>query len=160
MAVVSICSDFGAPQNKVWHCFHCFPIYFPWSDGADVMIFVFWMLSFKPTFLLSTFTFIKRLFSSSSLSAIVNKAEIDAFLELSCFFDDPVDVGERITGIKYLAVWFKRLYLLFVLFSTCMKCTKMKTTKKLQKWNLNIIFINYAKIIDCVHHNKLWKILK
>ena len=20
------------PQNKVWHCFHCFPIYFPWSD--------------------------------------------------------------------------------------------------------------------------------
>ena len=28
------CSDFGAPKNKVWHCFHCFPIYFPWSDGA------------------------------------------------------------------------------------------------------------------------------
>ena len=25
---------FGAPQNKVWHCFHCFPIYFPWSDGT------------------------------------------------------------------------------------------------------------------------------
>ena len=24
---------------------------------------------------------------------IVNKAEIDVFLELSCFFDDPVDVG-------------------------------------------------------------------
>ena len=23
---------FGAPQNKVWHCFHCFPIYLPWSD--------------------------------------------------------------------------------------------------------------------------------
>ena len=22
------------PQNKVWHCFHCFPIYFPWSDGT------------------------------------------------------------------------------------------------------------------------------
>jgi len=27
-------SDFGAPNNKVWHCFHCFPIYFPWSDGT------------------------------------------------------------------------------------------------------------------------------
>ena len=38
------------PKNKVWHCFHCFPIYFPWSDGADAMILVFWMLSFKPTF--------------------------------------------------------------------------------------------------------------
>ena len=24
-----IYSDFGAPQNKVSHCFHCFPIYFP-----------------------------------------------------------------------------------------------------------------------------------
>ena len=34
------------------------------------MIFVFWMLSFKPIFSLSTFTFIKRLFSFSSLSAI------------------------------------------------------------------------------------------
>ena len=21
-------------HNKVWHCFHCFPIYFPWSDGT------------------------------------------------------------------------------------------------------------------------------
>ena len=38
--------------------------------GPDAMIFVFWMLSFKPTFSLSTFIFIKRLFSSSSLSAI------------------------------------------------------------------------------------------
>ena len=29
---------------------------------------------------------------------IVNKAEIDAFLELSCFFDDPADVGNLIFG--------------------------------------------------------------
>ena len=36
--------------------------------GLDAMILVFWMLSFKPTFSLSSFTF-KRLFSSSSLSA-------------------------------------------------------------------------------------------
>ena len=34
------------------------------------MILVFWMLSFKPEFSLSSFTFIKNLFSSSSLSAI------------------------------------------------------------------------------------------
>ena len=37
--------------------------------GRNAMILVFWMLSFKPTFSLSSFTFIKRLFSSSSLSA-------------------------------------------------------------------------------------------
>ena len=34
MVAVTIYSDFGAPQNKVWHCFHCFPIYFPCSDGT------------------------------------------------------------------------------------------------------------------------------
>ena len=30
MAAVTICRDFGAPRNKVCHCF---PIYLPWSDG-------------------------------------------------------------------------------------------------------------------------------
>ena len=29
---------------------------------------------------------------------VVNKAEIDVFLELSCFFDDPVDTGNLISG--------------------------------------------------------------
>ena len=38
--------------------------------GLDGMILVFWMLSFKPAFSPSSFTFIKRLFSSSSLSDI------------------------------------------------------------------------------------------
>ena len=38
--------------------------------GLDAMILVFWMLSFKPVFSLSSFTFIKRIFSSSLLSAI------------------------------------------------------------------------------------------
>ena len=27
-------SDFAAPKNKVSHCFHCFSIYLPWSDGT------------------------------------------------------------------------------------------------------------------------------
>ena len=31
---------------------------------------------------------------------IVNKAEEDAFLELSCFFDDPMDVGNLIPGFS------------------------------------------------------------
>ena len=26
--------NFGAPKNKVSHCFHCFPIYLPWSNGT------------------------------------------------------------------------------------------------------------------------------
>ena len=31
---------------------------------------------------------------------IVNQAEIDVFLELSCFFHDPVDVGNLISGFS------------------------------------------------------------
>ena len=48
--------------------------------GLDVMIFVFWMLSFKPAFSLSSFTF-KRLFSSSTLSAI--RVVSSAYLRLT-----------------------------------------------------------------------------
>ena len=33
MAAVTICSDYGAQENKVCHYFHCFPIFLPWSDG-------------------------------------------------------------------------------------------------------------------------------
>ena len=51
--------------------------------GLDAIIFVFWMLSFKPTFSLSTFTFVKRLLSSSSLSAI--RVVSSAYLRLLIF---------------------------------------------------------------------------
>ena len=51
--------------------------------GLGAMILVFWMLSFKPTFSLSSFTFIKRLFSSSSLSAITVVSS--AYLRLLIF---------------------------------------------------------------------------
>ena len=49
---------------------HCFPIYLPWSDGTRCHDLTFLDVGFKPTFSLSFFTFIKKLFSSSSLSAI------------------------------------------------------------------------------------------
>ena len=80
MAAVTICSDFGAQKNKV---FHCFPMYLPWSDGTGCHNLSFWMLSFKPTFSLSSFTFIKRLLSSSSLSAI--RVVSSAYLRLLIF---------------------------------------------------------------------------
>ena len=45
---------------------------------------------------------------------IVNKVEIDVFLELSCFFDDPVDFGNLISGCSAfsktsLNIWIKIL---------------------------------------------------
>ena len=51
--------------------------------GLDALILVFWMLSFKPAFSLYSFTFIKRLFSSSLLSAI--KVVSSAYLRLLIF---------------------------------------------------------------------------
>ena len=50
--------------------------------GLDAMTFVFWILSFKPAFSLSSFTFIKRLFSSS-LSAV--RVVSSAYLRLLIF---------------------------------------------------------------------------
>ena len=83
MAAVTICSDFGAQKNKVCHCFHCFPIYLPWSDGTRCHDLIFWMLSFKPNFSLSSLIFIKWLFSSSSLSVI--RVVSSAYMRLLIF---------------------------------------------------------------------------
>ena len=35
--------------------------------------------------------------------SVVNEAEVDVFLELSCFFDDPADVGNLISGSSTLS---------------------------------------------------------
>ena len=83
MAAVTIHSDFGVQEKKICHCFHCFPIYLPWSDGTNAIILVFWMLSFKLAFSLSSFTLIKRLFGSSSLSAVTVVSS--AYLRLLIF---------------------------------------------------------------------------
>ena len=48
MAAVTTCSDFGAQENKIYYCFHCFPIYLPWSDWTrcqDLQFFECWVLS-------------------------------------------------------------------------------------------------------------------
>ena len=51
--------------------------------GPDAMILVFWMLSFKPTYSLSSFTFLKRLLNSFSLSTI--RVVLPAYLRLLIF---------------------------------------------------------------------------
>ena len=82
MAAVTTCSDFGAQKYKVWHCFHYFPSICHEVMGLDAMILVFWMLSYKPNFSLSSFTFIKRVFSCL-LSAI--RVMSSAYLRLLIF---------------------------------------------------------------------------
>ena len=96
LAAVTICSDFGAQENKICHCFHCFSSICHEVIGLDAMILVFLMFSFKPA--LSPFSrgrsgglVLPSLeeFSTvycdphSQRVGIVNRAEIDVFLELS-----------------------------------------------------------------------------
>ena len=76
IAAVTVHIDFGGQENKIYHYFHCVPIYLPWSDVTrhhdfsflDVEFFFFWCWVLSQLFL--SFTSIKRIFSSSSLSAI------------------------------------------------------------------------------------------
>ena len=83
MAAVTIWGDFGASQNKVSHCFHCFPVYLTLSDGTGGHDLSFLNVEFfKPAFSLSSFTFIKRLFSSSLLAIRVMSS---AYLRLLIF---------------------------------------------------------------------------
>jgi len=55
---------FWSPSKQSLSLFPLFPHLFAWSDGTEFHDLHFWMFSFKPTFSLFSFTFIKRLFSS------------------------------------------------------------------------------------------------
>ena len=96
------------PTKIVCDCFHHFPNYMPWSDGTRCQDLSFWMLSFKPNFSLSSFTFIKRLFSSSSLSAIRVVICISEVIDISpsnldsslCFFQPSVSHGLLCIEVK------------------------------------------------------------
>ena len=101
----------GPKKHKGWYCFLCFPIYFPWSDGTRAMILVFWMLSFNPTFSLSSFTFIKRLFSSSLLSAI--RVVSSAYLRLLRFLPAILIPACASSSLAfYMIHWMKPVYFL------------------------------------------------
>ena len=83
MAAVTICSDFGAPKIKSVTISIVSPSICHEVMGLDAMVLFLWMLSFNPTFSLSSFTFSKRLYSSSLLSAI--RVVSSAYLRLLVF---------------------------------------------------------------------------
>ena len=132
MTAVTICSDSGAQENKSLTVSIVSPSICQQVMGLDAMILVFWMLSFKPAFSLYCFTFIKRFFSSSSLSAI--RVVSSAYLRLLIFLSEIL-----IPACVSSSLGFCMMY-----YSAC----------------ICFCFIDYAKAFDCVDHNKLWKILK
>ena len=109
---------------------------------------------------------------------VVNKAEVDVSLGLSCFFDDPTDVGNLISGSSVfskssLNIWNFMVHILLKFMVHILACRilsiillgkgeKERYTHLNAEFQKNIYFccIDYAKAFDCVKHNKLWKILK
>ena len=71
--------------------------------GPDAIILVFWMLSFKPTFSLCSFTFIKRLFSSSLLAAI--KVVSSAYLKFLIFLPTILIPGCASSSLAFLMMY-------------------------------------------------------
>ena len=94
MAAITICSDFGASQNKVWHCFHCFPIYFPWSDGTRWSLLPYCFLSGKSAHWcewgesLLLFTSISSLVSDSICFIYLGAPALDAYMLMKCIYVD------------------------------------------------------------------------
>ena len=84
MTAVTVHSDLGIQKNKICHCFQCFPFYLPWNNVPRCHNLSFLNAEFQANLKLSSFTIIKRLLSSSSLSAI--KEVSSAYLKLLIFF--------------------------------------------------------------------------
>ena len=74
---------FGAQENKICHCLHFFPIYLLWIDGTRFHDLSCLNVVLRPPFHSSFSPFIKRVFSSSSLSAI--RVLTSAYLRLLIF---------------------------------------------------------------------------
>ena len=83
MAAITICSDLEPRKIKSDTVSPVSPSISYEVMGPDAMIVVSWMMSFKPTFLLSSFNFIKKLFSSSLFYAI--QVVSSAYLRLLIF---------------------------------------------------------------------------
>ena len=73
---------------------------------------------------------------------IVNKAEIDDFLELSCFFDDPADVGNLISGSSALSktslnVW---KFTVHILLKPSLENFEHYFTSMWDVWNYSVVW--------------------
>ena len=88
---------------------------------------------------------------------IVNKAEIDVFLELSCFFDVPADVGNLISGSSAfsksnLNIWKFKVHVLLkpslrILSITLLACKMIPTVWQLE-YSLELPFFGIGMKID------------
>ena len=112
MAAVTMCSDFGAQENKICHCFHFPPSICHEVMGPDAMIIVT-----EFTFSLSYFNLIKKLLNSSSLSAIrgVSSAYLRLLIFLLAILIPAYDSSSPAFCMRYSAAAAKSLQLCLTL---------------------------------------------
>ena len=123
MATVTICSDFGAQENKVSHVSTVSPSICNEVMGLDAVLLVFWMLSFMPAFSLSCFTFNNRLFSSSSVSTIrgVSSAYLRLLIAIrkkDIYKGKHTSLGNLQVGIRTLRISLCKTVTIKISFST------------------------------------------
>ena len=81
METVIIRSDFIVQEEEICHYFHIFPLYLPWNNGTRCH-YLSLLFSLKPVLSLFSFTLIKKLFSSSLLSAMSNIIHISEVVDV------------------------------------------------------------------------------
>ena len=132
MTSVTICSNLGAQENKVFHCFHYFPFCLPWSYGTSCHDLSF--LKAKPTFSLSSYTFMKRFFIFSLLSAI--RVVSSAYLRLFLFL--PVIL---IPACASSSLGFHMMY---------SACKLNKQGDNIQPWSTPFPIWNQSVVVPCL----------
>ena len=130
---------FRAQENKICHCFHFCPSYLLWSDGTRCHDLSFFNIEFQASFSLSSFTFIKKHFSSSSFSA--TGVVSSAYLGLLIFLQQS---------------WFQ---LVFHLATFHMMCSVYKLNKQgddIQPWGTPFPILNQSIVPYLVLYVVYW----
>ena len=134
MSAATVHSDFGAQDSKTCHSFQFFFVYLPWHYLS------FLNVSFKPVFFFSSFTLIKRLFSSSSLSAI--KLVSYTYLRLLLFL-----LAILIPACESSSLAFHTMYSAYML---------NKQGDNIQPWSIIFPILNQSIVPFPVPTNAFW----
>ena len=102
MSSVTIQSDFGAQEEGICHYFHLFPSIWHEVMEPDTSILVYLIFNFKLALSLSPLTLIKRLISSSLLSAI--KVISSAYLRLLMFLPPIFITARHSSSLAFLMI--------------------------------------------------------
>ena len=135
MAAVTICSVFGAQRNKVFYCFHCFPIY--WERSVFIPIpkkgNAKECSNYRTSALISHTSKIMPQILQARLQQYVKRELPD----VQAGFRKGRGPRDQIANFHWI----------------------IEKAREFQKI-IHFCFIDYTKAVDCVDHNKLWKILK